>query len=145
MNWFLFLWYYLCDGVLLQSLFWWYFLFWCCSSNQSVSLTAEGDHLDYSHPPTYLIKNTPASEGTSITVTDPKIDQPKQEVLLAPEGHPNLTVQSAQNYGLNFMSTMLGTQQVQFEGSESQAQETSRFPNFVVSSSIFYFLRSLST
>ncbi|XP_057440983.1 GBF-interacting protein 1-like isoform X2 [Lotus japonicus] len=105
------------------------------SCNQSVSLTAEGDHLDYSHPPTYLIKNTPASEGTSITVTDPKIDQPKQEVLLAPEGHPNLTVQSAQNYGLNFMSTMLGTQQVQFEGSESQAQETSRFPNFVSSSS----------
>lgn len=108
-------------------------------------MTAQGDHLDYSHSSSYLIKKAPASEGNSITGTDSKIDQPKQEVLLAPEGHPILTVQSAQNYGLNFMSTVLGTQQVQFEGIEPQVQEASRFPNFVVSLSIFYFLRFSST
>ncbi|KAJ1410819.1 UBA-like superfamily [Sesbania bispinosa] len=101
------------------------------SSNQSASLSAQGDHLDYTHSASYLINKTPASESNSITGTDSKIDQPKQEVLLAPEGHPILTVQNAQNYGLNFMSTMLGTQQVQFEGTEPQTQETSRFPNFV--------------
>lgn len=103
-------------------------------------MTEHGDHLDYAHSASYLIKKTPASEGNSITGNDSKIDQPKQEVLLAPEGHPILTVQSAQNYGLNFMSTMLGTQQVQYEGSELQAQETSHFPSFVVSFSILYFL-----
>nr|XP_012568729.1 GBF-interacting protein 1-like isoform X3 [Cicer arietinum]XP_012568730.1 GBF-interacting protein 1-like isoform X4 [Cicer arietinum] len=104
-------------------------------SNQSATLTEHGDHLDYAHSASYLIKKTPASEGNSITGNDSKIDQPKQEVLLAPEGHPILTVQSAQNYGLNFMSTMLGTQQVQYEGSELQAQETSHFPSFVNASS----------
>lgn len=99
-----------------------------------------GDHLDHAHSSSYLIKEALASEGISITGNDSKIEQPKQEVLLTPEGHPILTVQSAQNYGLNFMSTMLGPQQVQFEGSELQAQETPHFPSFVVSSSIMYFL-----
>ncbi|XP_045829849.1 GBF-interacting protein 1-like [Trifolium pratense] len=104
-------------------------------SNQSAPLTEHGGHLDYAHSSSFLINKTLASEGISITGNDSKIEQPKQEVLLTPEGHPILTVQSAQNYGLNFMSTMLGTQQVQFEGSELQAQETSHFPSFVTASS----------
>ncbi|XP_020225023.1 GBF-interacting protein 1-like [Cajanus cajan] len=104
------------------------------SSNQSASLTAQGDHLDYPHSTSYLIEKTPATEGNSISGTDTKVDQPK-EILLAPEGHQIPTVQTAQNYGLNFMSTMLGTQQVQFEGTEPQSQDTSRFPNFVNASS----------
>ncbi|XP_027329681.1 GBF-interacting protein 1-like isoform X2 [Abrus precatorius] len=105
------------------------------SSNQSVSLTEQGDHLDYPHSSSYLIEKTPATEGNSITSTDTKVDQPKKENLLAPEAHPIPTVQTAQNYGLNFMSTMLGTQQIQFEGTEPQSQDTSRFPNFVNASS----------
>ncbi|KAK7320300.1 hypothetical protein VNO77_29645 [Canavalia gladiata] len=105
------------------------------SSNQNVSLTAQGDHLDYPHSTSYLIEKTPATEGNSIAGTDTKVDQPKKEILLAPEGQPIPTVQTAQNYGLNFMSTMLGTQQVQFEGTEPQSQDTSRFPNFVNASS----------
>lgn len=105
------------------------------SSNQSAPLPEHGDHLDHAHSSSYLIKEALASEGISITGNDSKIEQPKQEVLLTPEGHPILTVQSAQNYGLNFMSTMLGTQQVQFEGSELQAQETPHFPSFVTASS----------
>jgi hypothetical protein len=88
---------------------------------------------------------TPASESISITGSDSKIEHPKPDVLLTPEGHPLLSVQSAQNYGLNFMSTMLGTQQVQFEGSKLQAQETAHFPSFAVSSSFMYFLRFSST
>ncbi|TKY57422.1 GBF-interacting protein 1-like protein [Spatholobus suberectus] len=104
------------------------------SSNQSASLTAQGDHIDYPHSSSYLIEKTPATEGNSITGTDTKVDQPKK-VLLAPDGHQIPTVQTAQNYGLNFMSTMLGTQQVQFEGTEPQSQDTSRFPNFVNASS----------
>ncbi|GAU28284.1 hypothetical protein TSUD_256120 [Trifolium subterraneum] len=103
--------------------------------NQSAPLTEHGGHLDYAHSSSFLINKTPASEGISITGNDSKVEQPKQEVLLTPEGHPILTVPSAQNYGLNFMSTMLGTQQVQFEGSEIQAQETSHFPSFVTASS----------
>lgn len=99
-------------------------------------MTEQGDHhLDYLHSSS-LIKKTPASEGNSLTGTDSKTDQPKQEALLAPEGHPIMNVQSAQNYGLNFMSTMLGTQQVQFAGTEPQAPDTTRFPSFVVSFSI---------
>ncbi|RDY08097.1 GBF-interacting protein 1 [Mucuna pruriens] len=101
------------------------------SSNQSASLTAQGDHLDYPHSSSYLIEKTPATEGNSITGIDTKIDQPKKEVLLVPESHQIPTVQTAQNYGLNFMTTMLGTQQVQFEGTEPQSQDTSRFSNFV--------------
>lgn len=109
----------------------WYFLSGC--SNQNASLTSQGDHLDYPHSSTYLIEKTPDTEGNSINGTDTKVDQPKKEVLLAPEVHQLPTVPTPQNYGLNFMSTMLGTQQVQFEGTEPQAQDTSRFPNYVVS------------
>jgi hypothetical protein len=58
----------------------------------------------------------------------------KQEILLPPEGPQNTTVQNAPNYNFGLVPTMLGSQHVQFEGSESQAQEMSRFPNFVVSS-----------
>ncbi|KAK7371899.1 hypothetical protein VNO80_05266 [Phaseolus coccineus] len=101
------------------------------SSNQNASLTSQGDHLDYPHSSTYLIEKTPDTEGNSINGTDTKVDQQKKEVLLAPEAHQLPTVPTAQNYGLNFMSTMLGTQQVQFEGTEPQAQDTSRFPNYV--------------
>ena len=107
--------------------------------DQNASLTVQGDHVDFQHSSSYMIEKTPAPEGDSITSTDLKGDNPKQEVLLAPEGHAIPNVQSAQNYGLNFMSTMLGTQQVQFGRTEPQAQETSRFTNFVVSFSIFYF------
>ncbi|KAL2316631.1 hypothetical protein Fmac_030507 [Flemingia macrophylla] len=105
------------------------------SSNQSESLTAQGDSLDYPDSSSYLIEKTPATEGNSIMGTDTKVDQPSKEVLLALEGNQIPTVQTAQNYGLNFMSTMLGTQQVQFEGTEPQSQDTSRFPNFVNASS----------
>ncbi|KAK7276984.1 hypothetical protein RIF29_18133 [Crotalaria pallida] len=101
------------------------------SSNQSAPLTAQGDHLDYPHSSSYLIEKTPVSESNSITHSDSNGDQPKPEALLAPKGQPIQTVQRAQNYGMNFMSTMLGTQQVQFEGTEAQVQETSHFPNFV--------------
>ncbi|KAE9614730.1 hypothetical protein Lal_00036165 [Lupinus albus] len=101
------------------------------SSNQSASLTAQGDHIDYPHSSSYLVENTPAPEGNSITHSDSNGDKPKVEVLLAPGGHPIQTVQSTQNYGLNFMPTMLGTQLVQFEGTEAQVQETSHFPYFV--------------
>lgn len=100
--------------------------------NQSAPLTERGGHVDYAHSSSYLVKTTLASEGISITDNDSKIEQPKQEVLLTPEGHPILAVQSAQNYGLNLMSTMLGTQQVQFDGSELQAQETPHLPSFVL-------------
>ncbi|KAL5101128.1 hypothetical protein RYX36_005455 [Vicia faba] len=105
------------------------------SSNQSVPLIEHGGHVDYAHSSSYLVTTTLASEGISVTDNDSKIEQPKQEVLLTPEGHPILTVQSAQNYGLNLMSTMLGTQQVQFDGSELQAQETSHLPSLVSASS----------
>ncbi|XP_061353171.1 GBF-interacting protein 1-like [Gastrolobium bilobum] len=102
------------------------------SSNQSASLSAQGDHVEYPQSTSYLIEKTPALENSTI-VSDSKSAQPKQEVLLAQEAPPIPNVQSAQNYDLNFMSNMLGSQQVQFEG--SQAQETSRLPNFVNASS----------
>ncbi|OIW02920.1 hypothetical protein TanjilG_29696 [Lupinus angustifolius] len=105
------------------------------SSNQSASLTAQEDHRDYPHSSSYLIEKTPPSEGNSITHSDSNGDQPKPEVLLTPEGHPIQTVLSAQNYGLHFMPTMFGTQQLQFEGSEAQVQEMSHFPYFVSASS----------
>ncbi|KAF1890329.1 hypothetical protein Lal_00013583 [Lupinus albus] len=105
------------------------------SSNKSASLTAQGDHRDYPHSSSYLIEKAPASDGNSIIHSDSNGDQPKPEVLLAPEGHPVQTVHSAQNYGLHFMPTMFGTQQLQFEGTEAQAQETSHFPYFVSANS----------
>ncbi|KAI4306244.1 hypothetical protein L6164_029536 [Bauhinia variegata] len=103
------------------------------SSNQSVSTTAQGDLPDYPHSP-YLIERTPP-EGNAISGVDTKADQPQQEVLLAPEGPPIQTVQNTQNYGLNLMSAMLGTQQIQFESADSQAQETSRLPKFISANS----------
>ncbi|KAK7289601.1 hypothetical protein RIF29_03354 [Crotalaria pallida] len=104
------------------------------SSFQAASLSAQGDHVEYQHSSSSLIEETPAS-GNSVTVSDSNGDQPKQEVLLAPEGLLIPNVQNAQNYGLNFMPTMLGTQQVHFEGAESHAQEASHLPNFVSASS----------
>lgn len=105
-------------------------------SNQSASSTAVGDHPDYTHSSSYLIEKPPVLEVNAISGAEPKGDQPKQEVLLAPVGAPIPAILNAQNYGLNFMSTMLGTQQVQFKGAEPRAQEN-RPPNFVVS---FYLL-----
>ncbi|MED6218584.1 hypothetical protein PIB30_028022 [Stylosanthes scabra] len=58
--------------------------------------------------------------------------QGDQEVLLTPEVHQIPNVQNAQNY---YQSIILGNQQVQFEGTEPQSQETSRFSNFVPASS----------
>lgn len=61
-----------------------------------------------------------------------KDDELKQKISSPPEG-PNPTVQNAPNYNLGLVSTMLGSQLVHFEGSESQAQETSRYSNLVSS------------
>ncbi|CAL0335068.1 unnamed protein product [Lupinus luteus] len=103
-------------------------------SNQTSSLSSQGDHTEHPHSPSKLIEKTQAL-GNSITVVSDSNDQPKLEVLLAPDGLPIHNVQIAQNYGLNFMPTILRTQEVRFEGAESQAQETSHLPNFVSASS----------
>lgn len=110
-----------------------YFIFAC--SNQVVSLDAQEDFLD--HPESVseaVLENLPPSEGNVSSNADTKDDQMKQEILLPSEGPQNTTVQNAPNYNFGLVSTMLGNQLVQFEGSESQAQETSRFSNFAVSS-----------
>lgn len=78
--------------------------------NQSASLTEHGGHVDHAGSSSYLVKTTLAPESISMTDNDSKIEQPKREVLLTPEGHPIRAVRSAQSYGLNLMSTMLGTQ-----------------------------------
>ncbi|XP_059443553.1 GBF-interacting protein 1-like isoform X2 [Corylus avellana] len=102
------------------------------SSNQVVSLDAPEDFLD--HPESVsetVLEHVPPSEGNGSSNADSKDDQMKQEILLPQEGPQNTTVQNAPNYNFGLVPTMLGSQHVQFEGSESQAQETSRFPNFV--------------
>ncbi|OIW09502.1 hypothetical protein TanjilG_11624 [Lupinus angustifolius] len=104
------------------------------SSNETASLSSQGDHIKYPHSPSNLIEKAQAL-GNSITVVSDSNDQLKPEVLLAPDGLPIHNVQNAQNYGLNFMPTILRTQEVRFEGAESQAQETSHLPNFVIASS----------
>ncbi|KAE9591054.1 hypothetical protein Lal_00021491 [Lupinus albus] len=104
------------------------------SSNQMASVSARGDHIEYPHSSSNLIEKIPAL-GNTITVFDLNSDQPKQEVLLVSDVLPIQNVQNAQNYGLNFIPTMLGTQHVHFEGAEPQAQETSHLPNFVSASS----------
>ncbi|KAJ7963582.1 GBF-interacting protein 1 [Quillaja saponaria] len=102
------------------------------SSNQSLLSNAQGEHLIHPRSPPYESEETPHPEENAIASAESKDDdQPKQESLLAPEGPPIPAVQNAQNYGLNFMSAMLGTQHVQFEGAEPQSQETSRLSNFV--------------
>lgn len=108
-------------------------------SNQSASSTAPGDHSDHTHSPFYLNEMPSASEVNTVSGIEPKSEQPKQEVLLAPVGTPIPAVMNGQSYGLNLMSTMLGTQQAQLKGAGPQPQETTRFPNYVVSLSIFYF------
>ncbi|KAI4306242.1 hypothetical protein L6164_029534 [Bauhinia variegata] len=100
------------------------------SSDQSPSSAAPVDHADYPHSPSHLIKRTSVSDSNALSGVDSKTDQPKQEALLDPEGPPTPTVQNAQNSGLNFMSTVLGTQQIQFEGAAPQTQEISQLPNF---------------
>ncbi|CAL0309736.1 unnamed protein product [Lupinus luteus] len=104
------------------------------SSNQMASVSAQGDHIEYPLSSSNLIEKTPAF-GNTITVFDSNSDQPKQEALLGSDVLPIQNVQNAQNYGLNIIPTLLGTQQVHFEGAEPQAQETSRLPNFVSASS----------
>ncbi|XP_057725726.1 GBF-interacting protein 1-like [Arachis stenosperma] len=103
------------------------------SRDQTASLSQQGNQVDFQHSSSYMIEKTSAPpEGNAVTSTDLKVDHPKQEVLLAPEGHQIPNVQSAQNY---YQSIILGNQQVQFEGTEPQSQETSRFTNFVPASS----------
>ena len=96
-------------------------------------MSAQEDHAEHPHSPSYPIEETSAL-GNSVTVSDSKGDLPKQEALSGPEGRPPIpNVHNAQNYGLNLLSAMLGTQQVQTEGAESQAHATSQLPNFIVS------------
>lgn len=112
-------------------------MFWC--SDQSASSTAPVDVPELQHPSSHPIEKPPAPEVNAISAGAERLgDQPKPEVLLAPVGTPIPTIPNAQNYGLNFMSTMLGTQQVQFKGAEPQARETTRLPNYIVNLSIFY-------
>ncbi|XP_028771532.1 GBF-interacting protein 1-like, partial [Neltuma alba] len=105
------------------------------SSNQSPSSTAPGDHSDHSRSPSDLIEKPSVSEVNAVSGTEPKAGQLKQEALLAPVATPIPTIMNGQGYGLNFMSTMLGTQQVQFKGAEPQAQETTRPSNYVSANS----------
>ncbi|XP_019426115.1 PREDICTED: GBF-interacting protein 1-like isoform X2 [Lupinus angustifolius] len=104
------------------------------TSSHLAPVSAQGDHIEYPYSSSNLIEKTQAPRNT-ITVFDSNSDQPKQEVLLASDVLPIQNVQNAQNYGLNFIPTMLGTQQVHFDGAEPQAQETSHLPNFVSASS----------
>ncbi|MED6219796.1 hypothetical protein PIB30_039008 [Stylosanthes scabra] len=102
------------------------------SRDQSALLSQHGDQVDFQHASSYMIEKTSAPEGNAATSTDLKVDHPKQDVLLTPEVHQIPNVQNAQNY---YQSIILGNQQVQFEGTEPQSQETSRFNNFVPASS----------
>ncbi|XP_054818609.1 GBF-interacting protein 1-like isoform X2 [Prosopis cineraria] len=105
------------------------------SSNQSASSTAPADDPDYTHSSSYLIEKPLVSEVNTVSGAELKADQPKQEVLLAPVGTPIPTIMNGQSYGLNFMSTMLATPQVQLKGAEPQGQETTRLPNYVSANS----------
>ncbi|KAK4275288.1 hypothetical protein QN277_018400 [Acacia crassicarpa] len=105
------------------------------SSNQSASSTEPGDHSDYTHSPSDLNEKPSVSEVNTVSGTVPMADQSKQEVQLAPVGKPIPTIMDGQSIGLNFMSPMLGAQQVQFKGAEPQAQETTCLPNYVSANS----------
>ncbi|MED6218585.1 hypothetical protein PIB30_028023 [Stylosanthes scabra] len=102
------------------------------SRDQNASLSQQGDQVDIQRSSSYMIEKTSAPEGNAATSIDLKVDHPKQEVLLTPEVHQIPNVQTAQNY---YQSIILGNQQVPFEGTEPQSQETSRFNNFVPASS----------
>ncbi|KAI5393319.1 hypothetical protein KIW84_060440 [Lathyrus oleraceus] len=86
-------------------------------------MTEHGGHVDHAGSSSYLVKTTLAPESISMTDNDSKIEQPKREVLLTPEGHPIRAVRSAQSYGLNLMSTMLGTQ-MRVEGGTTKLEQT---------------------
>ncbi len=79
-----------------------------------------------------MLEKVPPPEGI-VSGADTKDDQLKQEILSLPEGPQNPTIQNGQNYNIGLVSTMLGSQHLQFEGTEPQTHEASRFSNFVVS------------
>ncbi|KAF5461222.1 hypothetical protein F2P56_021039 [Juglans regia] len=103
------------------------------SSNQIVSSNAHDNFPDHeeSLPQPVLEKVNPSE--SNVACAGSKDDELKQEISSPPEG-PNPTVQNAPNYNLGLASTMLGSQLVHFEGSESQAQETSRYSNLSANS-----------
>ncbi|KAG2678286.1 hypothetical protein I3760_12G137000 [Carya illinoinensis] len=103
------------------------------SSNQIVSSNAHDNFPDHeeSLPQPVLGKVNPSE--ANVPSAGSKDDELKQKISSPPEG-PNPTVQNAPNYNLGLVSTMLGSQLVHFEGSESQAQETSRYSNLSANS-----------
>uniref|UniRef100_A0A2N9HYE9 GBF-interacting protein 1 N-terminal domain-containing protein n=1 Tax=Fagus sylvatica TaxID=28930 RepID=A0A2N9HYE9_FAGSY len=101
------------------------------SSNQVVPSDAQEDFPDHlqsiSQP---VLEKVPPPEGI-VSGADTKDDQLKQEILSLPEGPQNPTIQNGPNYNIGLVSTMLGSQHLQFEGTEPQTHEASRFSNFV--------------
>ncbi|KAG6685975.1 hypothetical protein I3842_12G138800 [Carya illinoinensis] len=103
------------------------------SSNQIVSSNAHDNFPDHEESlPQPVLERVNPSEA-NVPSAGSKDDELKQKISSPPEG-PNPTVQNAPNYNLGLVSTMLGSQLVHFEGSESQAQETSRYSNLSANS-----------
>ncbi|KAK9269387.1 hypothetical protein L1049_001159 [Liquidambar formosana] len=104
-------------------------------SNQNVSSTAqEVDYPEHPQSPQQVPENISPPEGNVSTGAVPTFDQSKQEILLPPGG-PQFPVQTAPNY-FGYVPPMLGSQHVQFEGSEPQARDVSRLPNFASGNSL---------
>ncbi|KAM1204815.1 hypothetical protein EV1_005811 [Malus domestica] len=97
-------------------------------SNNIVSSSVQGD---YSESLADALENLPPLDNVPSS-TNSKLELPKQDSQLPPEGHQNPTALNAPTYSLGFFPPMLGSQLLQVEGHDNPAHETARLPSFVV-------------
>ncbi|CAL9125371.1 GBF-interacting protein 1-like [Musa acuminata AAA Group] len=104
-------------------------------STHTTSSAAQDDFINHPQSPEQVSDNYSSNEAgipSSISAAA-EYDQSQKEAALVPEGLQNSVVQSAPSYpSLGLVPQVLGNQLGQFESSEHQAQDTSRFPSFLV-------------
>ncbi|CAL9104512.1 unnamed protein product [Musa textilis] len=104
-------------------------------STHTTSSAAQDDFINHPQSPEQVSDNYSSNEAgipSSISAAA-EYDQSQKEAALVPDGLQNSVVQSAPSYpSLGLVPQVLGNQLGQFESSEHQAQDTSRFPSFLV-------------
>lgn len=105
------------------------------SSTHTTSSAAQDDFINHPQSPEQVSDNYSSNEAgipSSISAAA-EYDQSQKDAALVPDGLQNSVVQSAPSYpSLGLVPQVLGNQLGQFESSEHQAQDTSRFPSFLV-------------
>ncbi|XP_047335098.1 GBF-interacting protein 1-like isoform X2 [Impatiens glandulifera] len=97
--------------------------------NEPEALSHERDYPEQPQSPEQVQEGSSSGE---IDVATPEYKESDQEVSLPPTTHSYPLVHTSSSYNLGFNPTVVGNQLPPFESSESQGQDVSRMPSFVV-------------